>query len=177
MWGILAHCHLACWCLGSKHCHHISKPDIHCLELYGTGFWLLAEEYKLPVSYQHWRMTQNTNSCFDFTKAILNIADWNNYDCDVLLKFLPENDAHFYCRFYHAVPGALFHEHGLIHWHAEVILTHWGLMRSWSTLVQVMARCLTAPSHYLNQCWLIIDEGPWHSSQGIILRQYEDTNQ
>ena len=25
-----------------------------------------------------------------------------------------------------------------------------------STLVQVMAWCLTAPSHYLNQCWLII---------------------
>ena len=28
--------------------------------------------------------------------------------------------------------------------------------RSWSTLVQVMAYCLKAPSHYLNQCWLII---------------------
>ena len=40
-----------------------------------------------------------------------------------------------------------------------------------------MACCLTAPSHYLNQCWLIIDEVPWHSSQGIILRWCEDTNQ
>ena len=28
--------------------------------------------------------------------------------------------------------------------------------RSWSTLVQVMACCLTAPSHYLNEFWLII---------------------
>ena len=36
---------------------------------------------------------------------------------------------------------------------------------------------LTAPSHYLNQCWLIIGEVPWHSSQGIILRWCEDTNQ
>ena len=27
--------------------------------------------------------------------------------------------------------------------------------RSGSTLAQVMACCLTAPSHYLNQCWLI----------------------
>ena len=35
--------------------------------------------------------------------------------------------------------------------------------RSWSTLVQVMACCLTAPSHYLNQCWLIISEVQWHS--------------
>ena len=30
--------------------------------------------------------------------------------------------------------------------------------RSWSTLDQVMACCLTAPSHYLNQCWLIISK-------------------
>ena len=28
--------------------------------------------------------------------------------------------------------------------------------RSRWTLVQVMACCLTAPSHYLNQCWLIV---------------------
>ena len=34
--------------------------------------------------------------------------------------------------------------------------------RSGSTLAQVMACCLTAPSHYLNQCWLIISEVPWH---------------
>ena len=30
--------------------------------------------------------------------------------------------------------------------------------RSGSTLAQVMACCLTAPSHYLNQCWLTISE-------------------
>ena len=35
--------------------------------------------------------------------------------------------------------------------------------RSGSTLAQVMACCLTAPSHYLNQCWLIIREVQWHS--------------
>ena len=35
--------------------------------------------------------------------------------------------------------------------------------RSVSTLAQVMACCLTAPSHYLNQCWLIISEVQWHS--------------
>ena len=39
---------------------------------------------------------------------------------------------------------------------------------SWSTLAQVMARCLTASNHYLNQCWLIISNVLWHSSQGII---------
>ena len=38
---------------------------------------------------------------------------------------------------------------------------HW----SWTTLAQVMACCLTAPSHYLNQCWLIIRGVLWHSSE------------
>ena len=49
--------------------------------------------------------------------------------------------------------------------------------RSWSTLVQVMACCLTAPSHYLNQCWLIISKVLWHSSEDIIMRRFEDSNQ
>ena len=35
--------------------------------------------------------------------------------------------------------------------------------RSGSTMAQVMACCLTAPSHYLNQCWLIINKVHWHS--------------
>ena len=41
------------------------------------------------------------------------------------------------------------------------LLTHFGLVtpygdRSGWTLAQVMTCCLTAPSHYLHQCWLII---------------------
>ena len=38
-----------------------------------------------------------------------------------------------------------------------------------STLFQVMACCLTAPSHYLNQCWLIITKVQWCSSGAISL--------
>ena len=34
-----------------------------------------------------------------------------------------------------------------------------------SLLIQVMAWCLTAPSHYLNQCWLIIGKVQWNSSE------------
>ena len=51
-------------------------------------------------------------------------------------------------------------------------LTHCGLAtpyiwrhRSGSTLAQVMACCPTAPSHYLNQCWLIICEVLHHSPE------------
>ena len=36
---------------------------------------------------------------------------------------------------------------------------------SWTTLAQVMACCLTAPSHYLNQCWLIIRGVLLHTSE------------
>ena len=43
--------------------------------------------------------------------------------------------------------------------------------RSWSTLVQVMACCLAAPDHYLNQCWLIINKVLRHSSEDIIIKK------
>ena len=39
-----------------------------------------------------------------------------------------------------------------------------------STLVQVMACCLTAPSHYLNQCWLTICMVQWHSYEVSFIR-------
>ena len=42
--------------------------------------------------------------------------------------------------------------------------------RSGSTLVQVMACWLTAPSHYLNQCWLIISKIQLPSSDGNFTR-------
>ena len=38
-------------------------------------------------------------------------------------------------------------------WHSSAIWQH----RSGSTLVQIMAWCLMAPGHYLNQCWLLIN--------------------
>ena len=48
--------------------------------------------------------------------------------------------------------------------------------RSGSTLAQVMACCLTAPSHYLNQCWLIISEVQWQSYKGNFTRDASTIN-
>ena len=48
--------------------------------------------------------------------------------------------------------------------------------RSESTLAPVMAWCLTAPSHYLNQCWLIITKVEWHSSMDIFTRDNSAIN-
>ena len=46
-------------------------------------------------------------------------------------------------------------------WPSDTIWHH----RTWSKSVQVMACCLTAPIHYLKQCWLIISEDSRHSPQ------------
>ena len=45
-------------------------------------------------------------------------------------------------------------------WPGDAIWRH----GTWSTFDRVMACCLMAQSHYLNQCWLIIGDVPWHSS-------------
>ena len=51
------------------------------------------------------------------------------------------------------------------------VLTHSGLVtpfgknKSGLTLVQIMTCCLMAPSHYLDQCWLIINKVQRHSSE------------
>ena len=37
--------------------------------------------------------------------------------------------------------------------------------RTISTLSQGVACCMTSPSHYLSQCWIVIGEVLWHSSQ------------
>ena len=55
--------------------------------------------------------------------------------------------------------------------HSGSILTHSGLVTPYGdrdlgqhwALAQVIACCLTTPSHYLNQCWQIISEVQWHS--------------
>ena len=43
-------------------------------------------------------------------------------------------------------------------WPGDAIWSH----RPGSTLPQVMACCLTAPSHHLNQCYYLINKALWH---------------
>ena len=57
-------------------------------------------------------------------------------------------------------------------WPNDAIWRH----RSGSTLAQVMACCLTAPSHYLNQCWLITSKIQLHSSDGNFTRNTSVVN-
>ena len=41
--------------------------------------------------------------------------------------------------------------------------------RTCPALVQVMACCLTAPRHYLNQCWLITNKVSWYCGRIVVL--------
>ena len=52
-------------------------------------------------------------------------------------------------------------------WPNDAIWRH----RSGSTLAQVMACCLMAPSHYLNQCWLIINKVQRHLAERNFTRK------
>ena len=55
-------------------------------------------------------------------------------------------------------------------WPSDTIWRH----RFGSTLAQVMACCLTAPSHYLNQCWLNMSMALWHSAEKDFTRNAQD---
>ena len=57
-------------------------------------------------------------------------------------------------------------------WPSDAIWRH----RSWSTLTQVMACCLVTPSHYLNQCWLIVSADQWRLSKGNFTRDIPAIN-
>ena len=71
-------------------------------------------------------------------------------------------------------PSGCYRPHWLINslWTSDVICRR----RSLSTSAQVMACCLTVPSHYLNQCWRIIHEILWHSFEGNVCLNIHDIN-
>ena len=51
--------------------------------------------------------------------------------------------------------------------HCNIIVVIWR-HRTWSTLIQAMACCQRARIHYLEQCWLIINDAMWHSHLSLI---------
>ena len=98
--------------------------------------WLLISA-GIKVNLWNWNGLLSINTfCYDLVSSILpllSIVRW----LQVLLNF-------------RAIINSLWPSD--VTWH----------QRSWSTLVQVMACCLTAPSHYLNQCWFLISDILWH---------------
>ena len=66
---------------------------------------------------------------------------------------------------------------GIRRWVLKHIVAWWRLMVTeiWAALAQVMAWCLTAPSHYLNQCWFTSQwagEAQWQPPEGNFPKIY-----
>ena len=61
-----------------------------------------------------------------------------------------------------------------------MVLTHQGLVMPYGdrcncTLAQVMAYCLTAPSHYMKQCRFLINKVPWYSTENNYAKSAQAT--
>ena len=57
-------------------------------------------------------------------------------------------------------------------WPSDTICRH----KSGTTFAQIMAGCLRATSHYLNQRWLIISKVQWYSRECNFIRDSSNTN-
>ena len=95
----------------------------------------------------------NLNKC----QRIVNWTSWNNFNATWKTKihvfsFLENDSENVVCKM-----TAILSFNSL--WPNDVTWWH----RSGSTWAQVMACCLMALSHYLNQCWPFICEVQWQS--------------
>ena len=90
-----------------------------------------------------WRYTRLLVLCRD--NYMHGVASWNMALCHAGLGADPDN----------MCLNSL--------WPSDIIW--WQRSGSTITLTQIMACCQMAPSHYLNQCWLIISEVLWHSPE------------
>ena len=113
---------------------------------------------------------------FMVLKLLNKLHTSQQHNHDDLCKSLKQFFFFFFFLSFFLMKGAWF-DHDLDHkkqyfcqiWNTgwEIINSLWPSDAIWrhisrSTLAQVMACCLTAPSHYLNQCWLI-SKVQWHS--------------
>ena len=105
-----------------------------------------------------------------------NVMTWNRSPhYRVLCWGNPPKDD--YSNKHHCLKQGLGTEHATSHylnslWSSDAIWRH----RSGTTLVHVMACCLTAPSHYMNQCWRIIRKVLWHLRESNFIGSASDVN-
>ena len=110
-----------------------------------------------------WKTTLITNQPLRDTIPLNFIQDWN-------ISFQENDFEHVICKVLAILCWASLYVNSL--WRSDTI---WW-QKSGSTLAQVRACCLTAPSHYLKQCWVIISEVQWHSYQGNFTRDASTIN-
>ena len=136
-----------------------------------TTFWnsLRCRNY-LPWPHATWGVCNDTSSWFCCRD---NTAKWKgnwrsargwNYSARSPLKLVL-----IYCHFltWSMIP-VVFNSS----WRSDVIWRQ----RPESVLARIMSCCLTAPSHYLNQCLRITSKVQWHSPEGDFTRDISAIN-
>ena len=154
----------------------ISSPDID-IYIYKIGWYLTTNKCLgmhftcICFTHPHWSSWKFLSSEHLRTLTIAGIPEkqwiiirfikacahayWNYINCQIPVKFRPTMEN-------------LMNTVKLINslWPSDTIWRY----KSRSIKAQVMACCLTAPSHYLNQCWLIISKAQWHPSESNFTR-------
>ena len=88
------------------------------------------------------------------------------------LIFKTNTEKHF---MHHDLEQFCEHEIWTVWWNnLQLTVAIWN-HRTYLTFIQVMACCLTAPSHYLNKCWRITNEVLWHSRKDIFTENAQDS--
>ena len=112
------------------------------------------------INSDDWTITKKTTRTIkhdNFSKMkILKVDRWAlslNW-VDRIMRIVWNYSEHAIANLYSLRPSDAIWRHG----HGSWTWRH----GSGSTLGQVMVCCLTAPSHYLNQCWRIISRGQLH---------------
>ena len=139
------------FCMLWTHHTHVGYWILRCVTLM-TPFWTRMEKSKLVIMEYGSMLTESgvrgTTSSNDKNKSRLRLI------CDSDRKSLLSTDILWHGFKY---PGDIrfsLTDHGLVS--SNTIWHHW--TSTWSTLVQVMSFCLTAPNHCLNQ-WLTNHQG------------------
>ena len=152
-------------------CHRI--PFQHVLENVTICKHVNMSTYIWYINQNQFRVTVEMNNFLNVFIAT-NTAYPQNMHVN-LLCFL------FLWLWYYGLIYSLMQLPWLLKWHRSCVHSlrlsdaMWR-QRTRSTLAQVMACCLNAPSHYLNQCWLIIPKVQWLSSEGNLTRNTSAIN-
>ena len=148
----------------------ISQEVIH-IEIY---FIFIPQDFCQLNSDMHLHLDWYSTHSFLRHKNVRDWYDWRNADAfSFKVNYLPYQEVNFIVENSHD-------------WHTNycsTCLQRINLLRpsfaicrhrTWSTMVQEMACCLTVPSHYLNQCSPIISEVLRHSPEGDFTGNAQD---
>ena len=103
-----------------------------------------------------WSTIFNSNSILLRIWLILEVWQYLNLNSQLFAQYISNIEQLYVMMHFDEFFVESFTDWGLVAWYGD---------RAGSTLTLVMACFLTTPSHYLNQCWLLVSHIFWHSPE------------